>query len=216
MAWLMSRRMGVVPAAVEVVEVFAENLKGQVEGRGGVLVADAQAGDDRFGVVAVRRRGGAAVCGPAHHRIASGDAVFVAHVQQLSLLLLEPFQYPLGVLDLPLGDGNPLTEDVSQAVEAGGVGLERPHDDRRVLWVDDDGAHLAALRQRGTQDWTGVSDWRLGDGQLPPPATRALALPNFVAFLAFYGSYSGRDYLQSAICGTCKDAPIWREHVDIP
>jgi len=37
----------------------------------------------------------------------------------------------------------------------------------------------------GTQDWTGVSGWRLGEGQLSPPATRALALPNFVAFLAF-------------------------------
>jgi len=37
----------------------------------------------------------------------------------------------------------------------------------------------------GAQDWTGVSGWRLGEGQLPPPATRALALPNFAAFLAF-------------------------------
>jgi hypothetical protein len=36
----------------------------------------------------------------------------------------------------------------------------------------------------GAQDWTGVFGWRLGEGQLPPTATRALALPNFVAFLA--------------------------------
>lgn len=35
----------------------------------------------------------------------------------------------------------------------------------------------------GVQDWTGVSGWRLGEGQLPPPATRALALPNLAAFL---------------------------------
>jgi hypothetical protein len=35
----------------------------------------------------------------------------------------------------------------------------------------------------GAQDWTGVSGWRLGEGQLPPPATRALALPNLAAFL---------------------------------
>jgi hypothetical protein len=35
----------------------------------------------------------------------------------------------------------------------------------------------------GPQDWTGVSGWRLGEGQRPPPATRALALPNLAAFL---------------------------------
>ncbi|MGA2165435.1 MAG: hypothetical protein ABSH36_13325 [Solirubrobacteraceae bacterium] len=50
----------------------------------------------------------------------------------------------------PRGQATRLKQDhdVRQAVEAGGIGIERPSDDRGALLVDDDRADLAAVRQR--------------------------------------------------------------------
>jgi hypothetical protein len=98
---------GVIATAVKVVEVVAEDLQRQLKGRGDVVVVDAQTGDDCFSVLAALLDAGLLFVEEL-----TADALVVVHVQELSLLLLEPLQNTLGVVDLPFGDRDPLTEIV--------------------------------------------------------------------------------------------------------
>jgi hypothetical protein len=66
--------------------------------------------------------------------------------------------------------------DVRQAVKAGGVGLERPHDDLRALRVDDHGADLAAVRQGFPNVQVADRRWAAGAADLDLAFDAALDL----------------------------------------
>ena len=98
---------GVVGALVEVVEVFAEDFQGEVEGGGDVLVAEVQAGDQGFGVLAAFTQAGLLVVEEL-----AGDAVFVVHVQELAFLVFDFVKDAVAAVDLLLGDLGALVEVV--------------------------------------------------------------------------------------------------------
>jgi hypothetical protein len=76
------------------VQVFADDLQGEVEGVLDVLVVEAETLDQGFGGVALRFEPLLLVVEEL-----AGDAVFVVHVQQLSFLLFDCCKHTLAALN---------------------------------------------------------------------------------------------------------------------
>ncbi|HUN78557.1 MAG TPA: hypothetical protein VMU32_06535 [Solirubrobacteraceae bacterium] len=95
----------VVGTLAEDVEVFADDLQGKGEGRYGVVVVEVQAAHQRLGLLTFAAQAGLLIVEEP-----AADALFVVHVQQLSLALLDLLQNTLTAIDLLLGEGNAVAQ----------------------------------------------------------------------------------------------------------